>query len=138
MFSIVNKLIKVRVLIKIKPSWIKWSNIDFVLGALIISTSDYWKKYLYFHLIIWLIFQSHGGSQEGEELQQFECPKCNQTCPDMDTLQIHVLDCIDQDMTWPTDLWTADLWLTDLWPIDLWPTCEILTCWNAPFLKMKY
>uniref|UniRef100_A0A8W8M5U9 CCHC NOA-type domain-containing protein n=1 Tax=Magallana gigas TaxID=29159 RepID=A0A8W8M5U9_MAGGI len=43
--------------------------------------------------------QSHGGSQEGEELQQFECPKCNQTCPDMDTLQIHVLDCIDQDMT---------------------------------------
>ncbi|XP_052678739.1 NF-kappa-B essential modulator-like [Crassostrea angulata] len=43
--------------------------------------------------------QSHGGSQKGEELQQFECPKCNQTCPDMDTLQIHVLDCIDQDMT---------------------------------------
>lgn len=42
--------------------------------------------------------QSHGGSQEGEEPQQFECPKCNQTCPDMDTLQIHVLDCIDQDM----------------------------------------
>ncbi|XP_048740268.2 NF-kappa-B essential modulator-like [Ostrea edulis] len=41
--------------------------------------------------------QTHSGSQEGEDPQQFECPKCNQTCPDMDTLQIHVLDCIDQD-----------------------------------------
>nr|XP_022302168.1 optineurin-like [Crassostrea virginica]XP_022302169.1 optineurin-like [Crassostrea virginica] len=41
--------------------------------------------------------QTPGGSQDTEEMHQFECPKCNQTCPDMDTLQIHVLDCIDQD-----------------------------------------
>ncbi|XP_061187391.1 optineurin-like [Saccostrea echinata] len=41
--------------------------------------------------------QVHSESGEGEEPHQFECPKCNQTCPDMDTLQIHVLDCIDQD-----------------------------------------
>lgn len=133
-------MISVHVPIKIKLPWIKWSNIEFVLDALNVYQHQFLKKVFIFpsdHLI-WLIFQSHGGSQEGEELQQFECPKCNQTCPDMDTLQIHVLDCIDQDMTWPTDLWTADLWLTDLWPIDLWPTCGILTCWNAPFLKMKY
>lgn len=30
--------------------------------------------------------------------QPFECPQCNQTCPDIDTLQIHVLDCFDLDM----------------------------------------
>lgn len=52
------------------------------------------------YIIVILFFQTHSGSQEGEDPQQFECPKCNQTCPDMDTLQIHVLDCIDQDNPW--------------------------------------
>lgn len=36
-------------------------------------------------------------SQE-DEIQQYACPKCDQTYSDFDTLQIHVLDCIDQDM----------------------------------------
>lgn len=28
------------------------------------------------------------------ELQEFRCPKCQYKAPDMDTLQIHVMDCI--------------------------------------------
>ncbi|CAL1528162.1 unnamed protein product [Lymnaea stagnalis] len=37
--------------------------------------------------------------EEDEELQsfqQFECPKCNAQFPDIDSLQLHVPDCIDQ------------------------------------------
>lgn len=29
-----------------------------------------------------------------EVLPEYQCPKCNYNAPDMDTLQIHVMDCI--------------------------------------------
>ncbi|XP_046569129.1 NF-kappa-B essential modulator-like [Haliotis rubra] len=32
-----------------------------------------------------------------EEEAPLVCPQCNLTCPDMDTLQIHVIECLDQD-----------------------------------------
>ncbi|KAG7278431.1 hypothetical protein CRUP_038726 [Coryphaenoides rupestris] len=35
-----------------------------------------------------------GGGPGGEELPDFRCPKCQYQAPDMDTLQIHVMDCI--------------------------------------------
>lgn len=51
--------------------------------------------------------QRHGSTSESQNLvprgadhleqaplQMFACPKCNLTVPDMDTLQIHVMDCI--------------------------------------------
>eukprot|EP00105_Crassostrea_gigas_P009241 XP_011424107.2 PREDICTED: E3 ubiquitin-protein ligase Trim36-like [Crassostrea gigas] len=37
-----------------------------------------------------------------DNLQHFECSICNQKFPNMETLQIHVLDRIDQDMTCTT------------------------------------
>ncbi|XP_071082186.1 NF-kappa-B essential modulator-like [Haliotis cracherodii] len=36
------------------------------------------------------------GQHEEEEVP-LVCPQCNLTCPDMDTLQIHVIECLDQD-----------------------------------------
>ncbi|KAL4227194.1 hypothetical protein ACF0H5_015167 [Mactra antiquata] len=40
--------------------------------------------------------QSHGSSNNQEEGDnQLTCPKCGITCPDLDSLQVHVLDCID-------------------------------------------
>ncbi|XP_060079017.1 NF-kappa-B essential modulator-like [Ylistrum balloti] len=36
-----------------------------------------------------------GSQQEDNDYQPYCCPKCNAQCPDVDTLQIHVLDCID-------------------------------------------
>lgn len=36
-----------------------------------------------------------GSSHQEEAEPQMSCPKCGMTCPDLDTLQIHVLDCID-------------------------------------------
>ncbi|XP_021357753.1 optineurin-like isoform X2 [Mizuhopecten yessoensis] len=36
-----------------------------------------------------------GSYPEEGEYQPLCCPKCNLSCPDVDTLQIHVLDCID-------------------------------------------
>ena len=38
---------------------------------------------------------SRGSSHQEEGEAQMTCPKCGMTCPDLDTLQIHVLDCID-------------------------------------------
>lgn len=38
--------------------------------------------------------QSSSSHQEEGEVQM-TCPKCGITCPDLDTLQIHVIDCID-------------------------------------------
>lgn len=37
---------------------------------------------------------SSGGS--GFEDSELRCPKCNVVCPDMDTLQIHVVECLDE------------------------------------------
>lgn len=37
---------------------------------------------------------NQAASQPTEE-DILNCPKCNQVCPDLDSLQIHVLDCID-------------------------------------------
>lgn len=34
-----------------------------------------------------------GNQQQEEDI--LNCPKCNQVCPDLDSLQIHVLDCIE-------------------------------------------
>lgn len=34
------------------------------------------------------------GAPGAEELPDLCCPKCNYLAPDMDTLQIHVMDCI--------------------------------------------
>lgn len=36
-----------------------------------------------------------GSHPEDGDYQPLCCPKCNVPCPDVDTLQIHVLDCID-------------------------------------------
>ncbi|KAL5014121.1 hypothetical protein ScPMuIL_008391 [Solemya velum] len=39
-----------------------------------------------------------GASQHDEgEHPLFNCPKCDMQCPDIDTLQIHVMECIDQN-----------------------------------------
>ncbi|KAM3872049.1 NF-kappa-B essential modulator [Diretmus argenteus] len=35
-----------------------------------------------------------GGAVGAEELPDYRCPKCQYQAPDMDTLQIHVMDCI--------------------------------------------
>ncbi|KAJ8301530.1 hypothetical protein KUTeg_020517 [Tegillarca granosa] len=41
--------------------------------------------------------QRQGVNQHEEsEYQPLSCPKCDLQCPDVDTLQIHVLECIDQ------------------------------------------
>ncbi len=34
---------------------------------------------------------------EREEQPEFQCPKCQMTCPDFDTLNLHVNDCLDAD-----------------------------------------
>lgn len=67
MFLIVNKLIKVCVLIKIKLLWIKWFNIDFVLGVLFYINIRLLKKvfiflfdYLIDFLVLWWILGGGG------------------------------------------------------------------------------
>ncbi|XP_067683522.1 optineurin-like [Haliotis asinina] len=40
--------------------------------------------------------QADPGQHEDDEAP-LVCPQCNLTCPDMDTLQIHVIECLDQD-----------------------------------------
>ncbi len=36
-------------------------------------------------------------SQTEEEEHGFRCPKCDIACPDYDTLNLHVNECLDQD-----------------------------------------
>lgn len=38
---------------------------------------------------------SSAGSHQEEGDNQLSCPKCGVVCPDLDSLQIHVLDCLD-------------------------------------------
>ena len=57
-------------------------------------------------ILLFLFQPSSAGSQNDEDLQ-LECPKCGQMCPDMDSLQIHVLECIDQDNS---TVWRKTVW----------------------------
>ena len=36
-------------------------------------------------------------TEEVEEPEGFRCPKCQISCPDYDTLNLHVNECLDQD-----------------------------------------
>lgn len=36
-------------------------------------------------------------TEEVEEPEGFRCPKCQIACPDYDTLNLHVNECLDQD-----------------------------------------
>ena len=38
----------------------------------------------------------HGGHRMDEDVQR-KCPRCNAVLPDLDSLQIHVMECLDKD-----------------------------------------
>ena len=42
-------------------------------------------------------FQENSNQAGNQQTEDYilNCPKCNQVCPDLDSLQIHVLDCIE-------------------------------------------